>query len=235
MSKLRSTQVLIVGLILSVAYPHGAGGGFRTERLHRTPWFSVESLVASYESLFGEKLDREQHDGFLRLVRFIATDEAVTDLRRAAYMLATVRHETAFTWQPVREFGLGDSRPYGVPDSEHGEAYYGRGYVQLTWKENYERAGRALGRDFVGNPDKTLDPETAYQILSRGMHEGWFTGKALDDYISGTKTDYVNARRIVNGTDKAEEIASEARKFETLLRRERALRETFAMNSRLGH
>ncbi len=59
-----------------------------------------------------------------------------------AYALATACHETAYTMQPVREaFWLSENwrrthlRYY---------PFYGRGYVQLTWKANYERADREL-------------------------------------------------------------------------------------------
>ena len=51
-----------------------------------------------------------------------------------------------------------------------------------------------------------------------GSKEGWFTGKKLSDYITKTDKNYVRARRIINGTDKAEKIAKEAVVFEAALR-----------------
>jgi hypothetical protein len=51
----------------------------------------------------------------------------------------------------------------------------------------------------------------------RGMFEGWFTGKKLEDYIFGNTCDYVGARKIVNGTDRAETIAGYAEKFQSAL------------------
>ncbi len=224
---MRPAKILITGVLLLMAFPQGTGVGYTLNPWNRGPVVLSRDLVESYQSLFGETLSAEQRDGFLRVIRFIQADSELTDLRWAAYMLATVRHETSFTWQPVREFGLGRGHRYGVPDPVLGETYYGRGYVQLTWKENYKRAGRYLGRDLVRNPDKTLHPETAYRILSRGMREGWFTGRSLAHYLSESNTDYVNARRIVNGTDQAEKIAAEAEKFEIFLRREPALRQQF--------
>ncbi len=224
--------MLLVGAVLLLAHPQGAVVGtlFEPEPWNRAPVCRDRSFVESYERLFGETLNEDQLEGFLRVVRFIRADEEITDLRWAAYILATVRHETFFTWQPVREFGRGEGRRYAIPDPDQGERYYGRGYVQLTWKENYERAGRFLDLDLVRNPDKALDPETSYRILARGMREGWFTGRSLNDYLTATNTDYVNARRIVNGTDRAERIASEARMFEILLEREPALRERFTFD-----
>ena len=51
-----------------------------------------------------------------------------------------------------------------------------------------------------------------------GMIRGWFTGRKLLDYIDGDRRDYVNARRIINGTDRAQVIAGYAMAFERALR-----------------
>jgi len=124
--------------------------------------------------------------------------------KHRAYILATAYHETAHTMKPVREYG--------------GEAYLkkkkyyphvGMGYVQLTWLANYEKAKKELGVDFVSKPTLLLVPEYAVKILVAGMTKGWFTGKKLSDY-----TDYKSMRRIVNGTDKADLIASYAVEYE---------------------
>ncbi|MGK8699656.1 glycoside hydrolase family 19 protein, partial [Brucella anthropi] len=96
-----------------------------------------------------------------------------------AYVLATAYHETAHTMKPVNEMG--------------GEKYLrakkywpfiGRGYVQITWRSNYERASKKLGVDFVKKPELLLKPEYAAPIIIAGMVEGWFTGKKLSDYIT---------------------------------------------------
>jgi hypothetical protein len=63
-----------------------------------------------------------------------------------------------------------------------------------------------------------MKPDIAAEILFTGMEDGWFTGKALDDYFNLLATDYVGARRIVNGTDKASLIAGYARDFEEALK-----------------
>jgi hypothetical protein len=62
-----------------------------------------------------------------------------------------------------------------------------------------------------------MDPDTAYKIMSLGMYQGLFTGRKLSDYINDTKKDYVNARRIINGTDRAQMIADYATSFEQVL------------------
>lgn len=157
---------------------------------------------------------QKQLEGFEAIFNYWETDLNNTDLRHLAYMLATAWHETAFTMQPVEEYGKGKGYKYGVPDSETGLIYYGRGYVQLTWKKNYETFQRILNIPLVAQPHRACEPQVAAIIMFEGMKRGLFTGKKLSDYINGThKCDFVNARRIINGTDKAELIASYAQKF----------------------
>jgi len=132
------------------------------------------------------------------------------DKRKLSYVLATVWHECAKTMQPIEEYGKGTTRPYGKVDPKTGQAYYGRGYVQITWKENYERFGKLLKIDLVNRPELALDPEISAKIAVRGMINGGFTGKKLGDYF-GAKADWNGARKIINGRDKAELIASYAK------------------------
>lgn len=132
-----------------------------------------------------------------------------------AYLLATAYHETAHTMRPVREYGSENylrSKPY--------YPYVGMGYVQLTWKANYQKASEKLGVDFVSNPQKLLEPAYSAEIIALGMKEGWFTGKKLSDYITLQKSDFVGARRIVNGTDKASLIAGYAKEYDEQLKAE---------------
>ena len=143
-------------------------------------------------------------------------------LAHHAYVLATAWHETAATMQPIAEYGKGAKKAYGKADKT-GKAPYGRGYVQLTWRENYVKADAKLGLEgkLAADYDLALRPDIAGQILVRGMIEGWFTGKKLSDYPPSkypTTTDCYDAMRpIVNGRDKAALIANHAKKFEDAL------------------
>ncbi|GCA51802.1 hypothetical protein KGO5_04259 [Sinorhizobium sp. KGO-5] len=142
-----------------------------------------------------------------------------TPLKHLAYMLATAFLETAKTMQPIAEYGKGAGRKYGVK-GKYGQVPYGRGYVQLTWDSNYERADKELGlkgallRDF----NLAMRQDIAAKIMFEGMTDGWFTGRRLADYIVADKADYVGARRIINGTDKAKTIAGHAAVFEAALK-----------------
>ncbi len=152
-------------------------------------------------------LSQKQVDGFNAFF-----DEyekrALTDIRFLAYMLATAYHETAKTMQPIEEYGKGKGKAY------EGK-YYGRGYVQLTWLENYKKATAKnnKGWNFILHPELALEVEPAIWICFEGMLSGWFTSKKLIDYFNGFKNDSVNARRIINGIDCANLIATLHDKF----------------------
>ena len=151
-------------------------------------------------------------------------------VRHQAYVLATAYHETAATMQPVREtLAKTDAEaarrlerawkagklswvktPYWRADN--GKYWIGRGYVQLTHKANYERAGKRMGIDLVADPSAAMSPMLAARIIVQGMSEGWFTGVKMSDCAT-----YRDMRKVVNGMDKADLIAGHAAKFETAL------------------
>ena len=147
------------------------------------------------------------------------------DIRWLAYMLATSYHETARTMQPIAEYGRGKGRPYGrklrhdrKPYDYPDKLYYGRGDVQLTWYENYELMGKLLGVPLLEQPEIALRPDTSARIMIEGMtngrsNRGDFTGVSLENYFNSAKDDPVNARRIINGMDKANVIAGYHDKF----------------------
>jgi putative chitinase len=171
--------------------------------------------------------------GLELLGRNMETDSELENLQWAAYMLATVKHECADTWQPIVERGpksYFDKYETGTPlgrrlgNSEPGDGwrFRGRGYVQITGRANYSRMTKELGlgpdADLEQDPEQTLRPAIAYQIMSVGMRKGLFTGKKLSDYISEGGCDYRNARRIINGVDQAALIAQYAGTIEGILR-----------------
>lgn len=180
--------------------------------------FDRKTFFAEIRRLFGP-LKQGQVNGF----EAILTEwekRGLSDVRHLAYMLATAWHETARTMQPIREYGRGRGMKYGKP-GKHGQVAYGRGYVQITWDYNYERADKELGLNGALTKDYelALRPDIAAAIMFEGMAEGWFTGKKLSDYIRGKLCDYRNARRIINGTDKAVTIAGYAVDFEATLKK----------------
>jgi putative chitinase len=171
------------------------------------------------------KLKQSQVEGFNAILD--AWDlSGYKDIRWLAYMLATVWHETAATMQPIEEYGKGKTRKYGKKLKLSGvsyiypnKIYYGRGFVMLTWYENYQLMTRLIGVDILNNPELCLTLEVSIEILFEGMLKGSssfgdFTGKCLEMYFNEKTNDPIGARRIINGTDKAALIAEHHKKFE---------------------
>lgn len=171
-----------------------------------------ELIKQKSEGLFPGTLTQYQVDGFGAIL-----DEweksGFSDIRWLSYLLATTYHETARTFKPLEEYGKGKGRTYGIPDATTKKVYYGRGFVQLTWKANYDKQSKKLGVDFVNYPEKVMEPTYAAKILIHGSADGDFTGRSLGTYFNANVDDPTNARRIINGTDKAALIAGYHTKF----------------------
>ena len=177
------------------------------------------------------KLNQSQVDGINFLVKKM--DEAGFSYPEAAYGLATTWIETANTMQPISERGSHsylDKYDVGKlakilgntpEDDDDGQKYKGRGYVQITGTTNYKKVGKLIGVDLFSNPELALDHDIAASILTGGMLNGWFTGvgfrkkRPVSKY---NKQQYIAARNIINGSDRASEIADIAIVFEKALR-----------------
>ena len=155
-------------------------------------------------SVFKGKLSDTQVSGIENIITYRDTQWPKMSNDELAYLLATVAWETAWTMQPIKEMGGPD-----YLKSKKYYPWYGRGLIQITWKANYDKFG-------ISSPDDALKWPKALDVCFRGMILGMFTGKKLSDYI-GASRDYVNARRIINGTDKAAEIAKVAESFRSAL------------------
>lgn len=189
-------------------------------------------------SLFDGKISQAQVDGIEGLLRaFDLVGDRDQD--SLAYGLATAFHETGRRMAPVREgFAKTDAGArravanlaakrgpksavarYAKPAGPYGHVYYGRGYVQLTWLDNYASSSRDAGIDLVLNPDAMLDPVISARVLFAGLLDGRWNaqGKGLDyyegddDFLSDAEA--AEARRTVNVKDKAALIAGYHRKF----------------------
>jgi LysM repeat protein/predicted chitinase len=197
--------------------------------------FNRRKFFGKYRRVFGS-LSQVQVNGLNSLLESFERDSDITRIQHIAYMLATIKHETANRFQPITEYGgrsyfsrydpiLANSsrrrrraKLNGNLKRGDGYKYRGRGFVQITWQKNYNKLGKVLGHDLVNHPEKALDPTIAYQIMSYGMRFGIFTGRRLNHYLTADFTDYRNARKIINGLDKATRIKNYAENFEKVLR-----------------
>lgn len=94
-----------------------------------------------------------QFNSFCRGLR----SSGITSKREAAMFLAQIIHESD---------GLRAKKEYNPPSNaydwnDNGIQFFGRGYIQLTWRANYKAASRELYNDnrLVNNPDLVCDDE----------------------------------------------------------------------------
>jgi len=170
-------------------------------------------------SLDNKPLTAAREEGFNAI--FDAWDKrgAGLDVGGLAYAFATAWHETGAMMQPVREgFAKSDAgaiaavtkycakqgiKNYAAPDVGTGKSYYGRGYVQLTFADNYKTMGKTLGLAdaLFKDPDKVLDPEIGADILVAGMVGGLFRPAKgpITKYFTADTHNWLDARDMING------------------------------------
>ena len=177
-------------------------------------------------SLFGGKLTRKQVE-CLEMILDECEAHEIGNKAQVAYILATAFHETA-RFKYLKELGgpayfrkmydIKGARPHvaralGNTQPGDGAKFYGRGFVQITGRRNMADWSRRLGLDLLKEPDLACEPRIAARILVKGSMLGTFTGKKLPDYVNDQKRDFVRARRVINGSDRAAMIARYAEKF----------------------
>ncbi len=198
--------------------------------IDRTKFFDgyrqhIGALHTDLVTAINTLLDQVEKDG-----RFVDSGDPITPRQQLAYCLATFNWETAHTMQPIDEYGGDDyfntrygpgtapGKALGNTQPGDGARFHGRGYVQLTGRTNYRRAGDYLKVDLVTSPEHAKDPDLAYRIATAGMSAGWFTGKTLGDFfVKAQMPHWLDARTIINGHDQADKIALLGRQFDDLL------------------
>lgn len=168
---------------------------------------------------FGGRLTQVQVEGCEAI--FDACDRGgVTDPRHQANILAQVHHETGGQMEPVKETVFAWSKDRHPSDAEvirrldaawakgqltwvktpyWRDGWFGRGLIQITFRDNYDKLGKAIGVDLVGSRERALELRTSADIAVVGMRDGLFTGKKLADYFNASRDDPAAARAIVNG------------------------------------
>lgn len=193
-------------------------------------YFDRTIFFDTVRPLFGS-MDQAQVDGLEAILLEMenVNKTGKIDNRWFGYELATTHHETGAEMRPIREgFKATDEAArkvvakydYGKPDPQTGQVYYGRGYVQLTWKENYKKQGDLLGADFVNDPDLVMEAMYAFPIMHGGMVRGDFRkGHTLSRYFNDSTDDPFGAREIINGDkNKVPAWDSKKRKIGTIIK-----------------
>lgn len=179
--------------------------------MHFVEGIQTQYWVDACQQMYGPLGDQEQETirGIVRTFKQLGDGDA----RKLAYILATVELECSFISKREHETNTNIYKKYWT------SGYMGRGLVQLTGYNKYYRFSQLLGVDFVTYPDKAIEMRYALPILVMGMMQGLYSGRKLGDYINAHKTDFYNARRVVNGLDKAGLLANNANNILTHYRR----------------
>lgn len=174
--------------------------------------FDVDGIVSSIPYPVVREHARES----IPLILSECMNSEVRDRGQIAYILATAEHESHLgQWMEELDSGyryegrkdLGNTQPGDGPK------YKGRGFVQMTGRNNYAQWSQYLDIDLLEKPQKAADPEVAAKILVMGMKNGYFTGYRLQDFINEDKQDFYHARRIVNGLDRAGQVQAIAQEY----------------------
>lgn len=185
--------------------------GVQLEDYEIALWDKIQSLPVD---------DYWDADSLLPVMRGVCEALYLSMPEQLAYLMATVQHETRNTYIPVNEaFWLPEeARRRYLRQQPYGIKWAGRGLVQLTWEANYFKYSRITGLDLCAEPELLLDPHISLLVLVHGCKTGTFTGVGIERYINESKIDFVNARRVINGIDKAAEIAAIAKKWLNLIK-----------------
>jgi len=234
MKKLFGTITVLTILTISTIL-HSNNEGANTMAYDKLHTVNRENFYTAWRIEFkGVPLTKTRKRAINELLEFMEYDPWIEDVHHIAYMLATVYHETGKAMRPTKEkmqTGAKTKAQKALQAKQQSYSpFFGRGLVHLTHEYNYDLLGTTLvslypeydfevGSFLVNHPDKALEPETAYHIMSVGMRTGLFTGKKLSDFNTKDGYDYKGARTIINGKDRAALIAGYAKKFELILNR----------------
>ena len=186
---------------------------------------NIDELLADYKKEGGKT---KFINSLKKVLQFASKDKHLNSINHLAYLLATAKAESDYSlerWEADYVCGdagvkykdkpcksainyycstQGGKQDYcaGKPKDKRGLPYFGRGLIQITWKENYDKYGKKIGVDLVNNPEKIFVPENSYNVAvaylteKRGNSE-----KSTFDWVDdGNLT---QARKSVNGGTKS--------------------------------
>ena len=169
--------------------------------------FTVEQLAAATSAPYGnaktyhqpllDGMTRFNIDSLQRQAAFLATvsveSQQLSKMEEGLYYKDAARLARIY---PRAFKSAADAEPYARNPKGLGDllykGYWGRGHLGLTWRRNYERAGEALGYDYVGNPTLVATPKHA--ALTAAWY--WHDAKCNDPADKGDMTEVT---RRVNG------------------------------------
>ncbi|MGI9533664.1 MAG: peptidoglycan-binding protein [Thermodesulfobacteriota bacterium] len=171
-----------------------------------TPRISINFVSKVFNASSKVKRNIQKH---LPLVLKALRQQKLTDRKMVLMALATIRAETG-GFEPISEFkSKFNTSPKGHPfdlydyrkdlgnrGKPDGESFKGRGFVQLTGRDNYTKFSKKLGigKELVKNPDKANNPLIAARLLALFLKDNELT---IKDAL--LRRSYKEARKLVNG------------------------------------
>jgi len=108
---------------------------------------------------------------------------------------ATVAVECGLAFAPLKEKHADPLRQpslWKLQERYYPSTYFGRGFIQLTWRGNYQSVGDKLGVDLVSTPDLAMNPTVAARALALYFRDNGVAEAA-------NRQDWRAVRRLVNG------------------------------------
>ena len=150
-----------------------------------------------YAEPLTEAMERFHIDSPTRQAAFLATiaveSQNLTAVQEGLYYKDPVRLAKIYprAFKSAADAASYAKNPKGLGQLLY-QGYFGRGLIQLTWKQNYKAASDSLGVDYVANPDLLLQPEHA------ALTAGWFWDRNNCN-VPADKGDMRGVTKIVNG------------------------------------
>ena len=169
--------------------------------------FTVEQLAAATSAPYGNAKVHHPHltdamtrfniDSLQRQAAFLATvsveSQQLSKMEEGLYYRDAARLARIYprAFKDAKAAEPYTHNPKGLSELLY-KNYHGRGLLGLTWRRNYERAGEALGYDYVGDPSMVSQPKHAALTAAWYWHDAGCNAPA-------DKGDMVEVTRKVNG------------------------------------
>jgi hypothetical protein len=147
----------------------------------------IDKVITDYKKNGGKT---DFLESLKKVLVFASKDNNINSINHLAYLLATAKVESDYSlerWESDYLCGKagvkytdkpcqsainyycstqGGKQNYcvGKPLDKRGLPYFGRGLIQLTWKENYKKYGDKIGVYLAENPEKVFIPENSYKV-----------------------------------------------------------------------
>lgn len=137
---------------------------------------------------------------FLPVLNELMPKYGIDSVLRVSAFLAQIAHESG-SLRYVKEIASGEAYDIGrlaarlgnTPEVDgDGQRYKGRGLIQITGHDNYERTGRALSLDLLKSPE--LLETTQYAVESACW---WWKQQGLNELAD--KGDFRRITKVING------------------------------------